>query len=201
MGLDTLDGNEDATLGEAVTAKLVRPRMYDVYLNGKEARAIGRDIGWNEIMPLSSNVFVHVSDVELTTPATQPTPQRRPWLSEDSRQNFDVIVDSIKVAILHGLELLSLYNRRAERELRSTNRRPSARSAASDTPEAPLDPSLPRELVTGVVILMPSVPRTLGARHENWEDEQLPDVAIGIKDKEWKGRIDVKADPESSIAV
>ncbi|KAG8979115.1 hypothetical protein FRC05_009325 [Tulasnella sp. 425] len=170
--------------------------MYDVYLDSKEARKIE---GYPRGQPLSSNVFVHIEDVKLTAPAPD---HRRPWLSEDSRLNAYIMVDSIKGAILSGLELLSLYNRRAERELRAQNRRNrnSAIPAVPHIPEPLLDPNLPRELVTGVMILMPSANRPSSGKHEKWEEEQLPYVAIGIKDKQWKGRIDVDGGPESSVA-
>lgn len=160
LGRDTFDAGDDV-VEEAVADKLVRPRMYEVYLDGKEAKKIGRDVGWNEIMPLASNVNVYVGDVGLAPSEPHPASQRQPWLAEDSRMNFQIIVDSIRGAVLSGLELLSLYNRQAERELRRTrnNDRHALALAASLIPEPPLDPNLPRELVTGVMILMPSVPR------------------------------------------
>ncbi|KAG8982431.1 hypothetical protein FRB90_006794 [Tulasnella sp. 427] len=138
------------------------------------------------MMPLSSNMFVHVEDAKPASTQQAAPSQRRSWLSEDSRLNFLVMVESIKSAVLHGLELVSLYNRRAERDLREMNDRNRAAVSASEIPDAPLDPTLPRELVTGVMILMPS-----RGKLESWEEDQLPDVAIGVKDKEWKGRIDV----------
>ncbi|KAG8942552.1 hypothetical protein FRC00_011769 [Tulasnella sp. 408] len=149
-------------------------------------------------MPLASNVNVHVGDAKL--PPSHPAPQRQPWLSEASRMNSQVMFDSIKGAILSGLELLSFYNRRAERELRARNNGRDDLVVVSHIPEPPLDPNLPRELVTGVMILMPSVHRSSHGKQENWEEEQLPDVAIGLKDKEWKGRIDAKDGVESSVA-
>ncbi|KAG8895349.1 hypothetical protein FRC00_007598 [Tulasnella sp. 408] len=192
LGLDWNNVNDDVgttTVEDAATAKLVRPRMYEVYLDNKEAKKMGRDVGWNDIMPLASNVNVHVGDAELAP--SHPTPPREAWLSEASRMNSQVMFDSIKSAILYGLELLSLYNRRAERQLRARN---TDLAIVSHIPEPPLDPNLPRELVTGVMILMPSVHRSSHGKQESWEAEQLPDAAIGLKDKEWKGRIDVKGD-------
>ncbi|KAG9022343.1 hypothetical protein FS837_006444 [Tulasnella sp. UAMH 9824] len=191
LGLDWNNLNDDVE--ETATAELVPPRMYEVYLDSKEAKKFGRNVGWNGIMPLASNVNVHVGDAELA-PSHRAT-QNQPWLSEASRLNSQVMFDSIKGAILSGLELLSLYNRRAERELRARNNDRHDLAIVSHIPETPLDPKLPRELVTGVTILMPSVPRTSNGKQESWKDseERLPDAAIGLTDKEWKGRIDVKA--------
>ncbi|KAG9020734.1 hypothetical protein FS837_007923 [Tulasnella sp. UAMH 9824] len=135
-------------------------------------------------MPLASNVNVHVDGAELA-PSHRAT-QRQPWLSEASRMNSQVVFNSIKDAILHGLELLSLYNKRAERELRARNNDRHDLATVSHVSELPLDLSLPRELVTGVMVLMPSVPRTSNGKQESREEARFPDVAIGLKDSEWK---------------
>ncbi|KAG8895348.1 hypothetical protein FRC00_007597 [Tulasnella sp. 408] len=193
LGLDWNNVNDSmvtTTVEEDVTAELVRPRMYEVYLESKEAKKIGGDVGWNGIMPLASNVNVRVGDAELAS--SHPKPPRERWLSEASRLNFQVMFDSIKSAILSGLELLSLYKKPAERELRARNNDRDDPALVPHIPEPPSDPNLSQELVTGVMILMPSVPRTSHRKQESRGEERLPDAVIGLKDQEWNGRIDVK---------
>ncbi|KAG9020755.1 hypothetical protein FS837_007905, partial [Tulasnella sp. UAMH 9824] len=197
LGLDW-DNLNDGVVEEAETAELVRPRLYEVYLDSKEATKIGRNMGWNDIMPLASNVNVHVDGAELA-PSHRAT-QRQPWLSEASRLNSQVVFNSIKNAISHGLELLPLYNRRAERELRASNNDRDDLAIASHVLEPPLDPSRPRELVTGVMILMPCVPRISNGKQESRAEERLPDAAIGLKDKEWEDHVKLHDVPDEYLA-
>ncbi|KAG9043698.1 hypothetical protein FS837_009237 [Tulasnella sp. UAMH 9824] len=91
-----------------------------------------------------------------------------------------------------GPHAIGFYDRFAAEQRRLEAARKQAEEAGE---EEVVDPRLPRDLVAGIMIAMPSRSKP---RHEQQkpesefeeDDERLPDVAIGVLEKRWQAGVD-----------
>ncbi|KAG8955693.1 hypothetical protein FRC04_007684 [Tulasnella sp. 424] len=172
---------------DAALARLPPPAMYTVYLEKQEWAEQRQITGWSEIMPLSSNLVVKseksnpTADAELGSGA------------HGAIQKTKAAIKGLGHGVLVALDTLALYDLHAAEE----RRREAARQRAEESDEREtIDPRLPRDLVAGILIAMPSSARPPHAQQQPqpevgaYEEEQLPDVAIGIMEKSWQGGVD-----------
>lgn len=108
-------------------------------------------------------------------------------------QKTKAAIKGLGHGFLVGLDTLAFYDLHAAEQRRLEAARQRAKE--SDEHET-IDPRLPRDLVAGIMIAMPSSPRPSHAQQQPqpevgaYEDEQLPDVAIGVMEKRWQGGVD-----------
>ncbi|KAG8896018.1 hypothetical protein FRC01_012074 [Tulasnella sp. 417] len=181
MGLaNGANGDEE----DSALAKLPPPVMHTVYLDKKVWAEQQRTPGWEGIMPLSSNFVVKPEEPSVTEDVEPESGPSR------AIRKTGAALRSIGHGTLVVLDALGLYDLFAAEQKRLQ----AARERAEEAGEEVIDPRLPRDLVAGIMIAMPSRSKTSheqqSASHEIEEREQLPDVAIGVLEKRWQAGVD-----------
>ncbi|KAG8892511.1 hypothetical protein FRC01_014121, partial [Tulasnella sp. 417] len=176
MGLANADEDDE----DSALAKLPPPVMHTVYLDKKVWPEQQRTPGWEGIMPLSSNFAVKPEEPSVTEDVEPESGPSRAF------RKTGAALRSIGHGTLVVLDALGLYDLFAAEQKRLE----AARERAEEAGEEVIDPRLPRDLVAGIMIAMPSQSKTLqeqqSASHEIEERVQLPDVAIGVLEKRWQ---------------
>ncbi|KAG8982432.1 hypothetical protein FRB90_006795 [Tulasnella sp. 427] len=179
-----LRANSDAE-EEDESARRSPPVLYTVYLDWKgPEESHCRDEGerlvadeWEAIMPISANLAPKPEEPGsgMSIDATpQPT-------SRQAGRSTKSIFKSVKRGVLVVLGALALHDRFAaeQRQLETERRR---RVDA----EAAINSKLPRELVTGIMIVMPSSLKHSDKQQKSESvlyEEPLPEVAFGVVER------------------
>lgn len=136
-------------------------------------------------MPLSSNLVVKPVETSLTGEVELESGPRR------AIQRTEATLKSIGHGILVFLDAIGFYDRVAAEQKRLEAERKRAEEAGEEV----VDPRLPRDLIAGIMIAMPS-PSKAEHDQQNPEsepeeyDERLPDVALGVFEKPWQAGVD-----------
>lgn len=175
--------NADGDDEDAAFAKLTPPVMYTVYLDKKSWAEEQERTGWEGIMPLASNLVVRPEE---RNQATVGEP-------ESAIQKTKTALRSFGNGVLIVLDALALYDRFAAEQRRLEAAKKREEEAGKNEV---IDPSLPRELITGIMITMPSSSKPSNARQkqeldvEVYEEEQLSDMVIGVMERSSRVGVD-----------
>lgn len=186
MGL-AIRANGDGEDEDGAFAKLPPPVMHTVYLDKKGWAEQQRTPGWEGIMPLSSNLVVKPEEPSLTGEVDPESGPRR------AIQKTGTVLKGIGHGILVVLDTLALYDLFAAEQKRLEAARKRAEEAGEE--QEVIDPRLPRDLVAGIMIAMPSRSKPWHEQQKpepevEEHDEQLPDVAIGVLERRWQVGVD-----------